>query len=185
MRFASAIINRVLIWYYQIEIGSGARLNGRCRIYAPKKRIKIGKNFVANSNPYAIPIGYSNNCTFWILEDGELIIGDDCGFSNTTICCMNKIVIGNHVLLGGGVKLYDTDFHSLNYEKRRNISNDNDRRSKPIVIGDDVFIGAGSFVLKGVTIGERSVIGAGSVVTSDIPEGELWAGNPARFIRNL
>jgi acetyltransferase-like isoleucine patch superfamily enzyme len=57
--------------------------------------------------------------------------------------------------------------------------------TKPVVIRDGAFIGAHTIVLKGVTIGERSVVGAGSVVTKDIPDGEIWAGNPARFIRKL
>ena len=48
-----------------------------------------------------------------------------------------------------------------------------------------MFIGGGSIILKGVTIGERAVVGAGTVVTKDIPAGEIWAGNPARFIRKL
>ena len=52
-------------------------------------------------------------------------------------------------------------------------------------IGEDVFIGAHSIILKGVTIGARSIVGAGSVVTKDIPADEVWAGNPAKCIRKL
>ena len=48
-----------------------------------------------------------------------------------------------------------------------------------------MFIGANSIILKGVTIGERSIIGAGSVVTKNIPDDEIWAGNPAKFIRKI
>ena len=57
------------------------------------------------------------------------------------------------------------------------------RAEKPVVIGNDVFIGAKSIILKGVTIGENSVIGAGSVVTKSVPANQIWAGNPAKFIR--
>lgn len=52
-----------------------------------------------------------------------------------------------------------------------------------MVINDNVFIGARCIILKGVTIGSKSIIGAGSVVTKNIPEGEIWAGNPAKFIK--
>lgn len=58
-------------------------------------------------------------------------------------------------------------------------------KSKPILIKEGAFIGAHAIVLKGVTIGKYSVIGAGSVITKDIPDNEVWAGNPARFIKKL
>ena len=53
------------------------------------------------------------------------------------------------------------------------------------MIKDNAFIGAHSIILKGVTIGENSIIGAGSVVTKSVPDNQIWAGNPARFIRNI
>lgn len=62
---------------------------------------------------------------------------------------------------------------------------DRNKKSKAIVIGDDVLIGANSMVLKGVTIGARSVIGAGSVVTCNIPDDVIAAGNPAKVIKIL
>ena len=55
----------------------------------------------------------------------------------------------------------------------------------PIIVGDDVFVGANSIILKGVIIGARVIIGAGSVVTKNIPSDEIWAGNPAKFIRKV
>ena len=58
-------------------------------------------------------------------------------------------------------------------------------KTTPVYIGEGVFIGACSIVTKGVSIGKHSVVGAGSVVTHDIPEEEIWAGNPARFIKKL
>lgn len=59
------------------------------------------------------------------------------------------------------------------------------RKCAPVVIGDNVFIGAKCIILKGVTIGENSIVGAGSVVTKSIPANEIWAGNPAKFIRKI
>ena len=55
-------------------------------------------------------------------------------------------------------------------------------KSKPISIGDNVFIGTNVLILKGVKIGDRSIIGAGSVVTKNIDLNEIWAGNPAMMI---
>ena len=54
-----------------------------------------------------------------------------------------------------------------------------------MIIEDNVFIGAHSTILKGVTIGQNSIIGACSVVTKNIPPNEIWAGNPAKFIKKL
>ena len=86
----------------------------------------------------------------------------------------------------GGTKVYDTDFHSLDYTKRRISKEDmGDKKMAKVTIEHDAFIGAGCLILKGVTIGACSIVGAGSVVTKSIPPHQLWAGNPARFIRAL
>jgi acetyltransferase-like isoleucine patch superfamily enzyme len=71
----------------------------------------------------------------------------------------------------------DSDFHGYPLDENK------PAKSAPVDIGDHVFIGARTIILKGVKIGNRSVIGAGSVVTTDIPENCLAAGNPARVIR--
>ena len=85
---------------------------------------------------------------------------------------------------GGGSILIDTDAHSLDYQTRRNTDVDSRyARSAPIVIEDDVLIGTGCIVLKGVIIGARSVIGAGSVVTKSVPADCIAAGNPCKVIR--
>ena len=88
--------------------------------------------------------------------------------------------------IGGNCYIIDTDFHSIDPEKRKYPDQDrNDTRTAPVTIRENAFIGAASIILKGVTIGKGAVIGAGSVVTRDVPDGQLWAGNPARFIRDL
>ena len=57
--------------------------------------------------------------------------------------------------------------------------------AKPVVIEDDVFVGTHCIICKGVRIGNRSIVAAGSVVVKDIPNGEVWGGNPAKFIRKI
>jgi acetyltransferase-like isoleucine patch superfamily enzyme len=90
------------------------------------------------------------------------------------------------VKIGGNVVIYDTDFHSLNPLERNHIpENLNSLQAKPVLIKKGVFIGAHSIILKGVTLGENAVIGAGSVVTRDVPSNEVWAGNPAKFIKRI
>lgn len=105
--------------------------------------------------------------------------------SNVAIHCHNSITIGNCVNIGAGTQIFDTDFHSLDWEDRRDKTDVIKQKTKPVLIGDFVFIGADSIILKGVHIGEKSIIGAGSVVSHNIPPEEIWAGNPAVFIRKI
>lgn len=91
------------------------------------------------------------------------------------------IRIGARALLGSGVTIYDSDFHDLRPNRRR----EGQPRMAPVELGEDVFVGDGVTILKGVSIGAHSVIGAGSVVTSSIPAGVIAGGNPTRVIRAL
>ena len=109
----------------------------------------------------------------------NITIGNDF-FANFN-CVMldgNKIVIGDHVLIGPNVGLYTAN-HSLDPQRRKA----GYCYARPIVIGDNVWIGAGVHIMGGVTIGENAVIGAGSVVTHSIPANCIAAGNPCRVIR--
>lgn len=148
------------------------------------EKILIGKNFRMNNGLSANCIGYSTPCIF-LLQGGGITIGDNVGMSQTTIIAMDNVLIGNHVLIGGGTKIYTSDFHPLNYIKRREPQNWEYAKCMPVILEDDCFIGAGTIILKGVTIGARSVIGAGSVVTKNIPSDCIAAGNPCKVIRKL
>ena len=79
--------------------------------------------------------------------------------------------------------MYTSDFHSLDSNIRASKEDIKHRKSSPVVIEDNAFIGARCIILKGVTIGKNAIVGAGSVVTKSIPANEIWAGNPARPIR--
>jgi len=110
-------------------------------------------------------------------------IGDRFGMTGGSIVAATRITIGDRVTIGANCVITDTDFHPVDSGVRA--SSPAFAVTVPVEIGDDVFIGMQSLVLKGVTIGCRSVIGAGSVVTSDIPPDVIAAGNPARVIRPL
>ena len=168
-----------------VDIGSKCIVTGKIYILNKGGKIRIGNGVTIHSGKFDIPIGFENRTTFWARKGAEIEIGDNCGLSNSVLCSNKSITLGKHVLLGGGVKIYDTDFHSLDYIQRRELNNDINRKSAGVVIEDDVFIGAGSIILKGVHIGARSIVGAGSVVRCSIPCDEIWAGNPARFVRKI
>lgn len=112
-----------------------------------------------------------------------LSIGDHVGITGGAVVCAQRVSIGSRVMIGANSILCDTDFHPLDAAVRR--ERPLDAATAPVVIEDDVFIGMGCLILKGVTIGRGSVIGAGSVVTRDVPAGVIAAGSPTRVIRAL
>lgn len=145
----------------------------------------IGKNFSMNNGIKGNPIGNYERCTIIIDKKANLSIGDNVGISQSAMIAQDDIIIGNNVKIGGGTCIYTSDFHSLDAEIRKTKLDIINRKTAPVKIGDDVFIGAKCLILKGVTIGNKSIIGAGSVVTKNIPDSEIWAGNPAKFIRKI
>ena len=153
---------------------------------APNASCVLGDNVTLNNGLRHNPIGFPQPCSIVVASYAKLLIGNNVGISQASIICHHSITIGNYVKIGGGVKIYDTNFHSLDPLERRNPSQDmENKKLAPVVIGDDVFIGAGAIILPGVTIGEKSIIGAGSIVTKSVPACEVWAGNPARFVRKI
>ncbi len=177
------VYNWMILKYRHVAYGKNLNVQGRLHIISnTPDGITIGEGVNINSCRNANPIGGDTKTIIFAKGDAKIRIGNGCGMSNVSIFACQEICIGNNVMLGGAVKIYDTDFHWLNYEKRITEEGGN---TKPVIIKDGVFIGAHSIILKGVTIGERSIIGAGSVVTKNIPSGEIWAGNPARFIKKV
>lgn len=144
----------------------------------------IGHKVKLISNPRDTALGVNHPCIIRLLTRSSTVeIHEGTGISGVTLCCKDRVIIGKECLIGANVTIADTDFHPLIPHNRR--YSKNNVRSGPILIGDNVFIGTGSIVLKNVNIGENSVIGAGSVVTNNIPSNCVARGNPAKVIRYL
>lgn len=123
----------------------------------------------------------------WIEPDFHCEFGCNLTFGNDVyinfgcvILDCNTVTIGNNTMIGPNVGIYATN-HMLDAEERIH----GKCISKPIHIGNRVWLGGGVQVLPGVTIGDGSVIGAGSVVTHDIPSRVVAAGNPCRVLRKI
>ena len=115
------------------------------------------------------------------LAGGQLTMGSNNYFNqNVKIVSLGKITIGSDCLLADSVHIYD---HSHCFEDIRKPIREQGHVIKPVVIGDNVWVGAKSILLQGVRIGDNTVIGAGSVVTKDIPANAIAAGVPAKVIR--
>jgi acetyltransferase-like isoleucine patch superfamily enzyme len=165
-----------------ISLGAGCRFYGLPRLRkAAGSRIEIGEKCLFRSGRWSNLIGLDRPCMISTLSGGaRVLIGDRSGFSGTVIAAYKEIVIGSDVLCGANVTISDFDSHGVD---------PNDRRPPgaiaPVVIEDNVWLGLGVIVLKGVRIGRDSVIGAGSVVASSIPSGVIAAGYPATVVREL
>jgi len=170
----------------KVRYGKGFKSNGIPVIHVKKSgTFKIGMNFTMNNGKYYNQIGRQQPCYFIVGANSHLDIGNNVGISATAIVCMEKITIEDNVKIGGNTVIYDTDFHSLDANDRmEEVENKSRILTKPVLIKRNAFIGAHATILKGVTVGENSIIGAGSVVSKNIPDNEIWGGNPAKFIRN-
>lgn len=139
--------------------------------------------------PHKTYIGY--NCTIehnvffkfdGFFQDGKSIIIKDEVFigSGTEFNIKSLVEIGNHSLIASGCRFID---HDHGYDMGVIIKHQ-ECKSSPIIIGNNVWIGANSIILKGVNIGSGAIIAAGAVVNKSIPENEIWGGVPAKKIKS-
>lgn len=113
------------------------------------------------------------------MGDGTFI-GHDCAFH-----IASELKIGKHCLLAGKVSIYDMDGHPIDADERRANKPTPPEGVAPVHIGDDVWLGTGCLILKGVTIGDRSIVAARAVVTKSVPADVVVAGNPAKVVKQL
>lgn len=183
--FFSTIRFKFFMFLASGKYGKKIKIDGKVFVRSQSPHtIKIGDNFTLNSRPGSNLVGVTNYASFQSLGKGSIYIGNNCGFTSTVISSRTSVKIGDNVKIGGNSRIYDHDYHSLNYTERRNSVEDSKGcKTAAVEIGDDVFIGANATILKGVKIGARSIIGTGSVVSlKDIPEDSVVAGNPAKLI---
>jgi len=135
-------------------------------------------------------------CSFSIGENASCAVGDFTLLNGALIMAEERIEIGSHCLVSWNVGIADSDFHPIDPAQRRQdamalapyAENRPPRppiRTAPVVIKDNVWIGMGAVILKGVTIGENSVVAAGAIVTRDVPPNVVVAGNPAQIVKEL
>lgn len=144
--------------------------------------VTIGRNVIFNS--YGDQ-SWNCKCKLVVLRGGKLEIGDNSGLNGVMVYCSNQVIIGKNVKIGGGTRISDSNHHAIDYKIRRTSGDSKHVRTAPIIIEDDVFIGASCYIGKGLTIGARSIVAAGSVVIKSIPADEIWGGNPAQFIKKI
>lgn len=163
-------------WYIRLMTplyqhrGRGSKIYHSVRMDTPPyRRFSLGRHSVVES------FCCINNAV------GNVIIGDHTriGIHNTVI---GPVTIGSHVNLAQGITVTALNH---NYKETGKRIDQQGVSTNPVVIGDDVWIGANAVILPGVTIGNHCVIAAGAVVTKDVPPHSLVAGVPAKIIKTI
>jgi acetyltransferase-like isoleucine patch superfamily enzyme len=175
-----------------VEFGPGLRLGSAPIIRRHREaHIRLGRNVVILNELAENPAGICHPSVLCACQPGaELLVGNDVGISGAILYAWRQITLGDRVQMGADSVVYDSDIHALDPVARRPPSarapdDPGDPTAvgcAPVVIESDVWLGARSMILKGVTVGGGAVVAAGAIVTKDVPPGALVAGVPARVI---
>ncbi|MES1990500.1 MAG: acyltransferase [Pseudomonadota bacterium] len=171
-----AYVNRFVVPCFD-EVGGGLSISSPRNLEIFGGQIRIGKH----AHIHAARGNLTRLCT-WTTDgrEGRITIGDHVLISpGTHIVASESISIGHNTMFASGCYISDSDWHDT-YDRTKELD-----KHRPIVIGENVWLGVRVIVGKGVTIGDNTIVGAGSVVTKDLPANCIAAGNPARVVREL
>jgi len=175
-----------------VESHGDMRILGRLpKIKAPgTSRLVFGHKVVLNSDDVVSNTALTYPCTLICGLTGRIEVGDNTILNGVAITAYQRIAIGRNCQIASATMICDTDFHPLDpaTRARQALGYKIDFagvKKAEVVIGDNVWIGWGSIVLKGVHIGDNSIVAAGSVVVDDVPSDVIVGGSPARVIKRL
>ncbi|HIG42879.1 MAG: acyltransferase [bacterium] len=182
--FVKRLYGRIERWYtnhfvapHLESLGSDSNMMKPWFIDVHGAHITIGNNIHVVTAP-----DRRVSLSTWHFEDyqGHIAIGDHCLICpGVRMDSGSSITIGDNCMFAAGSYITDADWHDL-YDRTKSVG-----VTKPVILSDNVWIGDGAIVCKGITIGENSIVGAGAVVTSDVPANSVAAGNPARIVKQL
>ncbi|WP_321373639.1 acyltransferase [uncultured Draconibacterium sp.] len=143
----------------------------------PSSNIKIGEGCYFSMSSRHNLIGINHPCILSTQNrKAKISIGDNCGFSGTTIGAFKSIIIKNNVKSGANTIITDGDWH---------LDDPRAGQTQEVLINDNVWLGVNTVILKGVSIGENTIIGANSVVTKSLPANVVAAGNPCVVLKKI
>lgn len=173
----STLYMRLLMRLKKISYGKHVQFKGRALFFRHQcSTIEIGDNCTFNSSLLENHRGINHKCIIETGEEGAIIkIGNNCGLSGVSIVCSRCIEIGDNVLIGANAQIGDRDDHKNRFHIEE----------RPVKIGNNVWVGMNSLILKGVTIGEGAIVAANAVVTHDVPSYTIVAGNPAKVVKKI
>jgi len=170
----------------KFQTNGPVRIMGRLPVFKlpGASKIILGNKVVLNSDCKNSNTALTFRCTLVCGLNGTIEIGDNTMLNGVSITAYQKVSIGKNCQIASCTLISDTDFHPVNPATREKEVmgyklDHAEVNKKEVRIGNNVWIGWGSIILKGVSIGDNSIIAAGSVVLTDIPPNVLAAGNPA------
>ncbi len=165
---------------------STGQIKGKPKLYQPLQTAGLGVidfSGAVNIGVFPSPFFLSTYCYIEARNKTAMVSIGEGTWINNNFCAIAEhtfIRIGCRVLIGPNVEIYDSDFHGITVENR---TKSEVAWARPVIIEDDVFIGANARILKGVTVGKGAVIANGAIVTKHVPPGVVVGGNPAKIIR--
>lgn len=171
------LVTRLYLQAKGVKVGEKLRCNG-----FPQVKIKSGGTIILgnhckiNASQWSNTLILSGSTSLRAMNGAKLVIMDYAGISGARIVAESSVVIGRESLIGPNCMICDSDRHPLPIGSKEPI------KTAPIIIGDRVFVGAHSIILKGVHLGDGCIVAAGSVVTKSFPANAIIGGNPAKQI---
>ena len=186
-KIRNTINTTVFRWIYtprkNVKLHNGLRINKWPLIKVHRNAsIVLSDNVLLNSSNHSYHINMHSRVKIMCdVEDAEIYIGKNTRIHGSCIHAFKKIHIGNDCLIAANCQIFDSNGHHSSAHQRHT----NNGKAKEIKIGDNVWIGANSIILPGVSIGSNSIIAAGSVVNKSIPADHIAGGNPAKSIKRI
>lgn len=153
-----------------------------CRI---SDDVKLGKDVMIHAfvNLYGCEIGDETLLGTFVEVQKNSFIGSRCKISSHTFIC-EGVHIEDEVFVGHNV-VFTNVTEPRATAASGELQTEDDWEVVPTFVKRGSSIGSGAVIICGITIGEDAIVGAGAVVTKDIPPGEVWVGNPARYLKNI
>jgi acetyltransferase-like isoleucine patch superfamily enzyme len=185
LRYANLVPQafKLLLLHIQLKLHGvvyGKKLRGNLCIVKNKGKIELGNHVYLDSRPDGE--SYKTGL-FAHLKCSIIQIGDESLLHGTIIHSRDSVIIGKNCMFGPGVVILDNDSHNTSIDPT--IRRTGKIVALPVIIGNNVWVGMHTIIMKGVHIGDNSIIASGSVITKDVPPNQLFGGNPASFLKNL
>lgn len=176
----------------KIVFGQNLKILGSLPIFKiPQNgQIILGDNVVLNSDFINSNTSLTTKVKFVTGFNGKIKIGNNCDLNGVCFVSYDELEIGDYCQFASSSIISDTDFHPIDpifrlAQMKGEEFPFSSVNKKKIKIGNNVWVGWGAIILKGVTIGDNSIIAAGAVVVSNIPPNSIAAGNPAKVVKSI